>query len=307
MRFDDRQIVTLASAATQAGFFDAGALQRIAEAAYRLDEGMVSAPWSAAFDELRFAVRLSARQAARIETRWDSAQMRAEGALELEAMDSALPGVAALWRGAVIGRSQVGGGRVDRVQGGFPGLAGIDAAIDARPDPPPASGPARDAARHAEVASRLSEAEGRPDAVSGAAVAALLERAGGADALSGSGPAGTLPGAFQIHFADGVLPAKVPVRLELSAVLMLVDPAQPGFSLVELLRGTQRAQDLLAAEAGPLPPPPGFQRRVPIAGIWVAPAQWFDDADWPGASADDRLAQASAWLRPHGIAVALRP
>ncbi|MDK1376438.1 MULTISPECIES: hypothetical protein [unclassified Sinorhizobium] len=308
MRFEDRQLVQLASESTRAAFFDSAALERIALASYVIDAGTLDAPWSAAFDELAFTTTLPSRQSARIETRWDASSMRAEGMLDLESQDRGLSGVSAVWRGAVIGRGMVGGGRVDDIAGGFPSLAEVDAAIDSGAAPPPASGPARDAARRDEVALRLANAIGRPNTVSGADVATLVADEGAADIASflDTGHAARKLGALSVRFASDAPAAPVPVRLELTAAILIFDPGASGFLLADTLRATQRAQDLLSGEASSRNGTAGLRRRIEISAIWIVPAAWFNDADWPGATAAARLAEASTWLRAYGIAVVSR-
>ena len=307
MQFVDQQLVRLASASTQPAFFDEDGLERIARAAYHLEPGVLDAPWSAAFDELDFASGFPLRQTARIEARWD-ASMRAEAQLDLQAEDGELQGVSAIWRGAIIGRGRVGGGRVDRVVGGFPGLDLIDAAIDGRGAPPPASGPAREAARREEIARRLAAAAGRPGSVSGDDVATLLTEEG-ADEVGtflATGQASRRLAAFMVRFASDVPAAPVPVRLELVAAIFIFDPASAGFSLGSMLSRTRKGLDVLAGKTLTRDAPAGLRRRNESVAIWVVPASWFDDADWPGAGPAERLAEASAWLQPHGIALVTR-
>lgn len=270
----------LSSASTRGQVFDAGALERIALAAYDFEPGTLDAPWSAAFDALTFPATLPQRQIGRIEARWDGAGMRAEGQFDLEGSSSVPDDGAAVWRGAVIGRGQVGGGRVDRVAGAFVGRTGTDA----------------------QLATRLGEAAERPGTIDSGDVTALLGPEG--DGYLAREWAPEQVGGFQVRFASEAPPAPVPVRLELAAAILIVDPAAPGFSLDALMRRTRRLQERLGTEGIAAAPTPGLRRRADVIAVWIAPSNWFDDTDWPGGSPAARLGDASAWLRTHGIALA---
>lgn len=309
MRFEEKQLVRFASASTRQAFLDQASLEALADAAYVLAPGTLSPPWSAAFDRVELGASFGEKQSARIEARWDAGGMRADGSIEVDRRAGEARGIEAIWRGAVIGRGRIGGGRVSEVAGSFPGLGAVDANIDARPAPPPAFGPARETARIAEVARILSSAAGRADAFSEAMISAWMTETGSGDVATflARGVASTAGGGFRVRFESAAPAVEAPVRLEIVAAILIRDPGEFAFSLAGLLRETRLAQDLIAAEIRPAAPTPGTTRRVPVPVIWVVPNSWFDDADWPGASPAARRAEAARWLRELGIAIAAMP
>ena len=225
MNFRDRTLVSLASEDLRGGLLTNVALTNIAETAYRIEPGSMSAPWSATFDKLRIAPSFETHEQARAEMAFDANTGRIDGRLDRISQGELGVGPDAIWQGAVIGQGRVGGGRIAEVSGSFVGLGDVDQVIDSAGGVP-AAGAARDDARLIEIARRLTDAAGVTGEIGPKDVADWVARSGAADLTTFLSETSTteIGGGFGIRFISEAPGVDVPVQLTVDAVIHVADP-----------------------------------------------------------------------------------
>lgn len=305
MNFRDATLVSLASDESRDDLFAANTLANLAAAAYRIEPGSLTGPWAASFDQLELAPTFETHEQTQLRFTLDMASGRGDGQLDRVFSDVPGAGPDAIWRGAVIGQGQIGGGRIAEVSGSFVGLGDVDAAIH-QAGGMPAEGPARDAARLGEIAAQLSAASGRDDSISPQNVADWVAASGASDLTTFLNQTHKVDigGGFGIRFVSDAPVVDTPIRLSLNAVIQIAEPDPNAANLVRMIHETRHAREALAASRDLTPPTEGINRRVEVVGLWFVPLSWFEDDGWPGANPAARRDAANIWLREMGIAVA---
>lgn len=312
MNFTDRTLVHLATPARRATLFDEVALEQIASAAYHADRLVLEGPWSAAFTTLQLGLVLD--QPVTGDFRWLSGGHQ-EAQLHLaRALNGAELAVDGFWRGHVIGRGVPATGRVSELALRSPRLDDIDATLEASPAGLPDDPAARETARRELLLDRIRSGAADPDALTPATIDRWLAEIGAeslGEALEERPE--TLPPLLGRLGFETIGPADpTPVRLPVAASLLVRDPLKNAGGLAQVLRESKAVQERMAdgglelAEERGLP-----QRDLPLV-VWLVPAEWFDDDDWPGGegAADPTAARAlrrraaGVWLALEGIGLA---
>lgn len=308
MKLSDRTLVALGDEAQRTLMFSQEALEKIAIAAYRIEPGQLSAPWSARFDLVELAPRVQNAISADATVMWEPASQRGSAQFSTLAPqtkhESLLP--VAYWGGAVIGQGRLGGGRIAQVSGNFVSLHGIDEAIDAAAGAGSEPvGMARAQAQLEEIATRLSSAAGAPGSIGAELVKKWLDEKadGDIEALLANVSQVELPGGFRIRYESDAPAQDLPMALGLDAVIFAFDPTE--ISIADALRATHAAQEHIALSRKPSDGVAGVDRRVSTVAIWVVSSSLFDDDGWPGANPAERRDRASQWLQTMGIAMVL--
>jgi hypothetical protein len=310
VNFVDATFVRLADPASRAGVFDEVALEQLVRAAYDADSLGVEGPFQPLFEEFRLGP--SPRAPGLVEGVWNPVGGVARTELNLRVLGLAgdpTPRVDALWRGAIVTRVAVGGGRIADVEVAWPSPSGIDdqivADLGALPDDPAVL----EAERRRRFLDRLEAAAAQPQVVGEAALDAWLARLGVAtvgDLLAATGVAAG--GAVQITFDNGGPVQPTPRPLPLTALLLV---REAGFSVAELVSESTALRERVGALGLERPADATLPRRSPILVVWVVPPEVFDDPDWPGGESGTpeerraaRRAAAGAWLAGEGIGLA---
>ncbi|RUN74782.1 hypothetical protein EJC47_19695 [Sphingomonas sp. TF3] len=213
-----------------------------------------------------------------------------------------------LWRGEVQATASYPRARVDVAQIGRVSIADLDAAIVG---PIPADPIALEAARRTALLARLKAAANDADAYDDASVTRLLLEAQVGSVAELLALDGGLARFYQLVLSLTPLPGSVEAsqrQFPVAAAFLIRDVTRADFRLADLLQASKTVLQRLRyagfdpAESAILPP-----GRAVVA--WLVADSWFDADGWPGSGANpaakraDRIAKASAWLAPQGIAL----
>jgi hypothetical protein len=305
VNYADRTLVSLADPATRSGAFDQTALEQILAAGYDVDALGVTGPFAAVFDDFRLAV--SAEADAVLDGAFGpaSGECPMEARLRLTGLPEQSPlRVDALWRGAIVARFREGGDPVTSVVTDWPSAGSVDAAVAAANGGVlPADPDALEAARRAQLLAELRATLDQPDALDDAALDAWLARTGATtvgDFLERVATSVEL-GTVTVTFAPPADLPETPKRLPIAAAVLVRDA---GFSIADLLAETSLVRERMTRLGAVMPSGNGVTPARRLLVIWIVPASVFDDADWPGATADVRRANAGSWLADAGIGLA---
>jgi hypothetical protein len=314
VNFADTTLVRLADPATRAGVLDDAALEAVVAAAYDTDALAVEGPYQALFDEFRLGS--AAPRVATADGTWNQAGgiERTEASFTIAGVGPEGPRIDAIWRGSVVARVVHATAPIESVAMTWPALGTIDADIESDLGALPGNRSTLDRERRARLIERLRATLDQPDRLDDARLDEVLAGAGAAsvsDLLERLG--GTVaPAAATVAFAAAPAAAPSPLALPVTAAVLVRDQ---GFSVGQLLADTH----LVLGSLGPLSlersVDPALALRNAIVAVWVVPQETFDDADWPGATAQMDAAQAraarrsaaAAWLAREGIGLAVPP
>jgi hypothetical protein len=302
INFSDRTVLQLATAAGRNALFDQDTLGNLIATAFDTELAPVDGPFALDVERSDIGVELS--RTVRLEGHYAAAPGAVPGDIRLH-IDNLRIGsplrVDLLWRAQLVARHVQQDDRVASVTGGFTALdldREIVAALGALP-----VGAALEAARRTRLLARLKANAAQADAIDDAALDAMLAAADAADVaslLAQRGNAGV--GRFRLTFSAPQQGAvAVPIRLPVTIAVQAFD----SFSgLAALLADSRSIRAALAEDPAVQPPSAPLRRRVPIPLVWIVPATLFDDATWPGANRDARIAATIDLLSSQGIALA---
>ena len=309
MNYADATVVKLADPATRGALFDATALEQLLGAAYDVAPLGVTGPFSALFDDFR--IGFAAAAVARLEGGWNpiGSPDRTEARFEIGGLSVApTVRVDALWRGAIVARSDDAPSRVTSVSVEPPAFSGIDTEIVAALGALPVDPLTLETERRTRLRSRIAAVFDQPSLVTPERVDEWIRELGASsagDLLSSF--AGIAHGVHAtVTFAAPVRGAPTPRRFPVSVALLVRDA---GFSVTQVLWESRLVRERLEPAGVERPRNGGPRPRTALVVAWVVPAATFDDADWPGAAAGitnaqqraARRAAAGAWLGREGI------
>jgi hypothetical protein len=123
-----------------------------------------------------------------------------------------------------------------------------------------------------------------------------------------------MPAAAQMQIVLSNPQAQAP-ELKAMPVCVAILIRDAPLDVAALLADSRRTRELLREQGAERPPNQAEIGQVPVVVAWVVPGEVFDDADWPGGSADaaseqnnaQRRLAASRWLAREAIALVIPP
>jgi hypothetical protein len=305
VNFEDSTLVELADEGTRAGLFDQDALEQLLACAYDADAmGPFLGTFQPLFDE--FELGFAPPSLAVLDGNWSSAggAERTEARFQIAGLAADAPRIDALWRGSILARFGDTGEEILDAQLAWPRKDEVDAAVAAANGGVlPAGGALETARRNELLASLRSQFDDTtvPFRLTEDSVKALVASAG-ANSVGNFLEHAQAPEAatalLALTFAE---PAEVAAtRRPLPVTVALLVRGLP-LAVADLLQDSARVRERLAGVGVERPRSNGSQPRAPIVVAWVVPMAVFNDADWPGADADERRTRAGSWLARQGI------
>lgn len=287
MNFADRALIALSDGATRATVFAQAALTNILKAGYGLDESVLQGAAEPVFSAFSFGG-------------FDPEPEKA--ADEKSAPERRID---ALWRGAIRISGRFPKATVEAVAAAKLSLDGLDAQVAAANGGALPGGDALETARRAELQRRLEEVVTDPGAVPPAVIDSWLSTAGAAtvaELLLADETSAAVH--LQLTFSPPIGgDAFAQMDFPVAVAVMVRDPADPDTSLTGVVAAARWVQAAMRrAGFEPKRPSEGAGFGRPVTAL-VVPDRWFDDADWPGADKDARIASAGAWMAREGVAL----
>jgi hypothetical protein len=304
MDFVDRMLVKLSDPATQAGVFDAVALEQIAAAAYDTSQATLDGPYRAVFEEVRLG--LSVQRRGNAEGYFGPLGMAERSGANF--VISGLGGDAflidALWKGCVVASATAPQSHIARAQSGSVDLAAIDTAIATAHGGLPADRTVLATERRTRFEAAIKAAVAHPSAVTADLVNGEITSSGATDINDYFERFGRMRAYMpvQIQYSAAAVPPPAPRSLPISAALVIRSAIG---GLTQLLADCRMAREQLIAAGEGRAADDVIPQRYPVIVIWMLPSATFNDGDWPGADVAARRKAAGAWLAREGVGLAV--
>ncbi|MCF2872557.1 hypothetical protein L0664_15885 [Octadecabacter sp. G9-8] len=300
MNYVDKTFLALTSPVTASGVFSQEALKAIAASSYGIAMTDLIGAATPRFDKLDLAP-FSGSLSTDISRDGYSVQYGGSSGSGAMALDSS---VQLVWNGVITTSAAFPQATIG-VEKSVPlTLAALDADI---PNPAPTVPAELEAARRVALLARLAANANDANGITDQLIKDWLADNGVTDVATLLETQSVMAALSQWVLSFTPVPGTTSAsqtEFPVSAAIMVRDVSTPGFRLVDLVQASQNVTARLRLD-GITPKAGGdhLPRGRPVV-VWVVEKTWFDDADWPGADANARIQNASAWLATSGIALA---
>lgn len=304
MNFANKIVLRLASPATRAGVFDATALEQFLTAAYDTSQMALQGPFSAIFEE--FQLGMAVPGAGSLDGQWGplSGSEKTVASFRIAGLGGNSIAVDAFWRGSIVARTAMGGGRIQALHAEWPDPGAVDREIVQALGALPADPAARETERRNRLKQRLKAAVADADVVTDEAIDRLVSRTG-ASTLNEYFELHKLTGALgavRVQFVEAPAPQPSPKPLPVAAAILVREGDLP---LVQLLGASRAIREHMESAGLGRTADNSVKMRFGLLVVWVLNEAVFQDADWPGATVEARRQAAGEWLAREGIGLAV--
>ncbi len=286
MEFQDRAVIAVSTPVLRSNVFSDVALKNIVKAAYGLDEAVLQGAATANYSSFTL------------------------GGLDMPGGEQETPPepspnlrIDALWRGSVRIAARFPKARIDSASFKSLSLKNLDADVAAANGGNMPVGEALEAARRAALKARIAQLANQA-ATANDAVVDLFLRKSGANGMAAlvARPDAAQFGQMQLAISEALGgDAFAQMDFPVAVAILIRDPAVPGFSLAAIIAAARQVQQQMRhAGFQPAEPSPAGGMGKAIIAL-VVPMDWFNDADWPGADPQARIAASGAWMAGEGI------